>query len=509
MNNLLFISLLLSFCASSCGNDIRYRDLKITTNDTDSRNKLVADSLPNIANGLLIIEQDYDLGGESIHIPEGTRLVFEGGRLLNGTISGRIRNEYLLPEWFGAIGDNIVDDTRALECLLQSSIDTRTKVLLKGQYKITRPITFRKLNDDASAEILPLSVNIEGCSNSQITSDHRNQLSNIADAAIIAYNLKDSEAALNFLGNSVPAAQSNMLKNFCIFLDRRTCSELSFCLRIGNADNFYAEKMDFLGYNNVIIRSGEVDDEDDVGFIFARGTFQNCRFRTWEYLDVSRNKQDSKTLFSNKGRFGFCIINERFLKYTNIGKSSVYDSIKFNSCHFVGSCYLCGNTSFDMCMWETPGVYKPLVEKDTRFRYLPFIDTSISVFIYRGNVVFNNCHFEDCLKPIFVYNTAKSTDYQQLLVKINDCTFVPWLNHTYQLNGNKLKPLYLVKASKSKDATSEYKIHIEGGQVLHASDRMTPDIHFINEGAKWFYVERVMGTDAKNCLGDNIKFIGL
>lgn len=496
-------ALLVSFlgCCAHSRNDIKpagnsnYECVTKAWCDTLSKSKLIH------------ISQNYNLDGEVISLPDGVEIKIDAGSFLNGTIKGNIKNEYLRPEWFGAIGDNNCDDTNALYNCLLSSIYTRTPVLLKGQYKITKPLTFYIHHYDADSERLPLSINIYGTSNSQITSDYRNKLENIPDAAIIAYNLKDGEAALNFLGNSVVACQSNTLKNFSIFCDRTTCSELSFCLRIGNSDNFLAEKMDFQGFNNVIIRSGEVDNDDDVGFIFARGLFQNCRFTTWPYLNNDGSKKrDSSVLFGGKTRFGFCVINERFLNYTKIGKSSPFDSIKFLCCNFVGSSYLCGNVSFDMCMWQIPGCYKPKIEKitDNRFRGLPFIDTSIAVFHTIGNVVYDNCHFEDCLKCIYVYSNA-TEDYQRLLLNIRDCTFVPWLNFSYYISKHKVVPEYLININKSPKASSKFKVEINGGQMLSAPDRSTYKKAIINNGSDWVFINYVVGIHSNHILNNSGK----
>ena len=452
-----------------------------------------------------VVEKDIDLRGSTIACPHGAYFDFRGGNLINGIISGSIKNEFLRPEWFGAKGDGIHDDTQALENAIVSSIETRTQLYLKGQYKITRAITLKNVYEDSKRSILPPSLNIIGCSSSQMTGDFRNRYENIPDAAIIAYNLKDGEAALNLLGDAVVACHSNSIKNIAIFCDRSTCSELSFCMRIGNADNVYFEKVDFQGYNNVVIRCGESDKgEVSTGFIFARGLFQNCRFHTWPYLrNDSNGKTPSSILYNGRGNLGFCLINEYFLNYSDVSKSSTYDSIKFLCCLFEGSCYLRGNTYFDTCMWAMPGIYKPVRSKDKRFRNLPFVDTSISLFATRGNIILDNCHFEDCMKAVCVYNDNKSDAYQRLMLTIRNCTIVPWFNYSYVAEGRKMEPEYFLYANRMPGATMNYMVNMTNNQVLYAPQRSSYKRLIHNEGCKWMNIEDNIGVK-KSMLYDNV-----
>lgn len=444
-----------------------------------------------------VLENDIDLRGNDIICPHGVYFDFHKGSLLNGTLSGTVKNEYLCPEWFGAKGDGDNDDTQAIENAIKSSIKTRTQLYLKGQYKITRPIFIRHNYNESENSILPPSLNIVGCSNSQITGDFRNRFENIPDAAIIAYNLKDGEAALNLIGDAVVACQSNTIRNIAIFCDRNTCSELSFCMRIGNADNIYIEKVDFQGYNNVVIRCGEADKgNNSEGFIFARGLFQNCRFHTWPYLrNDSDGKKPSSVLYSGKSRFGFCLINEYFLNYSDVEKASTYDSIKFLCCLFEGSCYLRGNTYFDTCMWNLPGIYKPKKSKDDRFRFLPFVDTSISLFATRGNFVLDNCHFEDCMKAIYIYNDNINDTYQRLMLTVRNCTIVPWFNYKYVAEGKLMEPEYFLYSNRMPEASMNYLVNIVNNQVLYSPERESYKKFLQNEGCRWMYIENNIGIN--------------
>ena len=131
-------------------------------NLVDGKNILTQAMLPS-ANTIYIIQYDYDLNGATITIPENCTLDFQGGSLANGTIIGTQDNlnapiyqifnnvdlvglwsiNEIYPEWFGAKGDGITDDT----AYIQQAIDTcqKTKrggkvILLAKDYVITETI---------------------------------------------------------------------------------------------------------------------------------------------------------------------------------------------------------------------------------------------------------------------------------------------------------------------------------------------------------------------------------
>lgn len=85
------------------------------------------------------IQYDYNLNGQTIIIPEGCVLLFEGGSISNGTIIGNfIRNTYLRPEWFGAKGDGITNDSEAFQMVSNfcNSCNCKTIRLSESTYLI-------------------------------------------------------------------------------------------------------------------------------------------------------------------------------------------------------------------------------------------------------------------------------------------------------------------------------------------------------------------------------------
>lgn len=76
------------------------------------------------------IVSDIDLNGETLTLPANVTLDFQGGSISNGVITGSsIKNTYLRPEWFGAKGDGITDDSVAFQMTVNLCKSTNCKVI--------------------------------------------------------------------------------------------------------------------------------------------------------------------------------------------------------------------------------------------------------------------------------------------------------------------------------------------------------------------------------------------
>lgn len=120
-------------------------------------------------NTIYIVQYSYNLNGQTITIPSGCVLLFEGGSIDNGSInftdttlagdpnittsiSGTLKNSTLKPEWFGAKGNGVTNDSVALQSILNLNSSTG------NGYKIELGAKTYKVNITVSKHF-----DIEGC----------------------------------------------------------------------------------------------------------------------------------------------------------------------------------------------------------------------------------------------------------------------------------------------------------------------------------------------------------
>ena len=119
----------------------------------------------NAANTIFVICANFDLNGATYNLNISSYIQFDGGTLTNGTIYGRTVDGIVRPEWFGAEGDGITDDTDALEMTFrftelpngtyEQHIHNHATIEFNGtkRYKLKRSLFLR----------LGVSVNFNGC----------------------------------------------------------------------------------------------------------------------------------------------------------------------------------------------------------------------------------------------------------------------------------------------------------------------------------------------------------
>lgn len=144
------------------------------------RKNVLTQEMINEPNTIYEIRYDFDLNGAEIQIKEGCVLNFVGGSFSNGIIEGNdtviINNsnshifdnitltgsficDYFTPDWFGAVGDGVTDDTDKLAYALKMSNDLNyipVKFLIGKKYYVTGPINYYK------GELHDLVLNLVG-----------------------------------------------------------------------------------------------------------------------------------------------------------------------------------------------------------------------------------------------------------------------------------------------------------------------------------------------------------
>lgn len=117
------------------------------------------------ANTIFIIRYNFNLNGVTATVNSKSFLLFDGGTLTNGTIYGRTLDGTVRPEWFGAVGDGVTDDSNAIEMAFRfvelssqnknDYINTPATIVFSAasRYKVSRSFFLR----------LGVSVDFNGC----------------------------------------------------------------------------------------------------------------------------------------------------------------------------------------------------------------------------------------------------------------------------------------------------------------------------------------------------------
>ena len=155
---------------------------RILRKNIQSNKNILTQSMINMPNTIYEIRYDFDLNGNTINIPDNCELKFVGGSLKNGTInfsntllsgdvkiktniSGNIRNGDIYPEWFGAVGDGIIDDSNAFLTafeLISNSFISIDKFRRVGYTNTLVLDTNKKYYITSSLELNFASINIKG-----------------------------------------------------------------------------------------------------------------------------------------------------------------------------------------------------------------------------------------------------------------------------------------------------------------------------------------------------------
>lgn len=116
--------------ATTSGNKVKFVNTNI--DGTLASKVIIANKFSDFTqeNTIYKITTDLNLNTAILELPADCTLDFQGGSISNGVITGSsIKNTYLRPEWFGAKGDGITDDSVAFQMTVNLCKSTNCKVI--------------------------------------------------------------------------------------------------------------------------------------------------------------------------------------------------------------------------------------------------------------------------------------------------------------------------------------------------------------------------------------------
>lgn len=243
-------------------NGMAYKHLRKT------KNMILSQSDFNQVNTIYEIRYDFDLNGNTINIPDGCILKFEGGTIINGNLKGNLLNEYLKPEWFGAKGDGITNDSIAFQCCLNLK---PSKIILTSNYLIKNITIFDNISFIGLGNPSIIAIKQQNCE------DVAEQIFNsILPIKYIEFH------NIHFNGNysnpTIGAIEGNAVSN--IFIDNCDKVIISNCLiskfvasynyisTLILKDRIYPAVFCIRNYKEVIVYNNEITDNPDKEVIY-------------------------------------------------------------------------------------------------------------------------------------------------------------------------------------------------------------------------------------------------
>lgn len=384
-------------------------------------------------------------------------------------------------QW-GVKADGITDDTEALENVFNYAKNNGGTIYLPyGTIKITRPIEIKFYTDDENEKIY--SFNIIGLGGGGNSVRYEN------GSRIKAYNIPHGRSALEFVGRNNGESMSMLIEEFEIDLDPDSCSELAFCLTVGDAWLYTVRRMKLTGANSVILRNGSHEDAHSFANISCK--FDQVHFNTPRYYDWNG-------VVNHKARYGFSVAFEKIFR-ENGYFPYMSDNITFDTCVFRGTVmsYIT-NSVYNNCMFykESRPVIKIADDErfNTQFFDIEEFDFSVGLWLAGGRANLIAPYFEGNLSGIFM--RSLSGFYTQLYAE--NPAFISTTSIRETPSGNPLNFKYAIKSERPTGATSI--INIRGGSFRDTADYTEGAI--INNGSHVLDIE-YMGSLKEDDITDN------
>lgn len=316
-----------------------------------------------------------DGGGAMYRIVENTTKFaeeLENGLKAELIIVGGCKNA----RQFGAYGDNITDDTAALQAWLNDvAVNGGYAYLPKGHYVITAPITIDwSHNGELRRNFLQKIVG-DGCTSYETGYDN---------SVIIARGIAANRGAVEFISDGNTWGTQVQISDMGIYCDS-ACDPMSFCLFYGDSRHLALNRVKMKGYNDILVRCGSKVTEGVVSSSYEHicCTIEHCDLIT-------------------RGTKGFAMLPESVMvqnAYSMLDTLSLRDS-------FIGGVFVlhCNNFSAESCTVTIEGIKNKLLTDDNVGKLNGYqIDYATGFLIIEtASTIIKNTYFEDFKRGIDV-----------------------------------------------------------------------------------------------------------
>lgn len=319
------------------------------------------------------------------------------------TIAVNVKNPYVTPEMFGAVGDGVADDTKAI----QYAIDTNKVVVLSNTYL-------------CSTVVISKDTEILGCNNAKILPKYTDN--EFYDTIFSFTNCKLSIKKLSFIGKTLDKFTTGDLvlnpiiygNNGELILDGCTFNNIHFT-------NIKPASTTFIDRYASLIKTF------DTNIVLNNSRVTNCWGELTQTLSKKATKEDIKTTFNCKNLYvnnntgSFNIVAKEIVLENIIGNHTSYEGSLFNAFGVEETSFINCNVNGSTTVFDSTedGLFlcRHIVIQNCKssiIAYAEKIDASNSLFTY-------NLHNSQL--PEFSPYTAKNYP-ESITINAVDCEVV-------------------------------------------------------------------------------------